>query len=111
MPGTRSLLETIQSLHQATQMIRSGLVSKSRRLTHVNLLFQNTMKGSILNFQLAKGPTSCDCHREQDANGGWLDNRVEGVFIVKTIVLSEPFRNQSSLISLNRPINMFLHFE
>jgi hypothetical protein len=40
-----------------------------------------------------------------------LDNRTEGIRIVKAIALFEPFGNKARLITLNGPICMFLHFE
>ncbi|KAK1599849.1 hypothetical protein QYE76_016696 [Lolium multiflorum] len=79
MPGTRSLLETIQGLHQATQVIRTRRINKPRWLTHINLLIKNAMKKGILNIQLAKRPPTSDSHRKQNTNGGWLDNRVESI--------------------------------
>ena len=77
MPCTRSLLEAIQCLHQAAQMIRTIRISKSRRLTHINLLLKNTMEKGILHIQLAKGPTMCDSQREQNTDGSRLDVMVE----------------------------------
>jgi hypothetical protein len=40
-----------------------------------------------------------------------LDDRTEGIRIVKAIALFEPFGNKACLIALNGPIDMFLHFE
>jgi hypothetical protein len=106
MPGTRSLLETIQGLHEATQMIRTIWISKSRRLTHIYLLIKNTMEESILNIQLTKRPTAGDNHRKQDANGGWLDNRTETILIVNTITLFEPLSHQTSFVTINSAIGL-----
>jgi hypothetical protein len=53
MPGTRCLLETIESLDHTTQMLWLRRINKPRWLTHVHLLLKNNMEESILNIELA----------------------------------------------------------
>jgi hypothetical protein len=56
MPGTRGLLQAIECLHQATEMLRTSKINKTRRLAHVDLFLQYTMEKSILNIHLTKIP-------------------------------------------------------
>jgi hypothetical protein len=58
MPGSRSLFKTIERLFKMTQMLGTGRIDKSRRLMHIDLFLQNSMKKSILNIQLAKRPAT-----------------------------------------------------
>ena len=69
------------------------------------------MKKSILNIKLTKKPTSSNSQREKKSDGSRLDHWTEGVFIVKSKTLSKTTSNQTSLIALNGPIRMLLHFE
>jgi hypothetical protein len=74
MPRTRSLLQSIQSLHKAAEMLRTCMINKAWGLMHINLLLQNSMQKGILHIKLTKGPSSSNSQREQQTNGSGLDN-------------------------------------
>src|SRR4051812_36797580 len=111
MPSTGSLLLTIACFGETTYMIRTTRIRKTRRLSYINLLLQYAMKKSILPIKLTKKPTSSNCKREKKPDGGRLNHRTEGVFVVKTIALSKPYGNKTRFVVLNRPIKMLLHLE
>jgi hypothetical protein len=111
MPGTRCLLETVESLDHTTQMLWLRMINKPRWLTHVHFLLKNTMKESVLNIELAKMPTIRDRERKKQMNSSRFDNRTEGVIVVKTIPLFKPFRHKPRLVPFNRTIRAPLYFE
>jgi hypothetical protein len=85
--------------------------NKSWGLPHVDFFLEKTMKECILDIQLSKTPTSGDRQRQKEPNGGRLDNRTEGVLIVKPMTLFEPLGNKTSFVALDRTVSMFLHLE
>jgi hypothetical protein len=60
MPCTRSLLQAIECLDQATEVLGASRINITRRLSHVYLFLQYAMKESILNIHLTEIPTSSD---------------------------------------------------
>jgi hypothetical protein len=54
------LLEAIECLDQATEVLGASRINITRRLSHVYLFLQNAMKESILNIHLTEIPTSSD---------------------------------------------------
>jgi hypothetical protein len=111
MPGTRSLFETIESLHHATKMIRPRGIMKTWVLTHVDFLLKNTMQEGILNIKLKKMPTIGNSQGGEQTNSRRFDNRAKSIFIVKTIPLLKSFGHESHFVTLNRPISTMLCLE
>jgi hypothetical protein len=87
-------------------MLRTVRINKPRRLAHIDLLLKNTMQKCILNIKLAKGPATSDSKGQQQPNSGRLNNRTEGILVVKTVPLFETLSNESGLVPLNRAICM-----
>jgi hypothetical protein len=85
--------------------------NKSWGLPHVDFFLKKTMKECILNIQLSKTPTAGDCQRQEEPNGGRLDDGTEGVLIVKPMTLFESLGNKTSFVALDGAVSMSLHFE
>ena len=66
-PSSRDLFESINSIYNATHMMRVMRVNKTRGLTHVNLLVKDVMEKSILSFKLMDGPMTMDKTRRMVA--------------------------------------------
>ena len=60
-PSTWSLLEAIKSLLEFAKMPRKARINIPRRLLHINMFLQNSMKRNIFNIKLVKRPSMSDC--------------------------------------------------
>ena len=88
-----------------------SVINKSRWLHHVNLLFKQPMEKSILHIKLSKRPTTRDCKRQEKPNSSRLNNWVECILIVQTMMLLKPLSHKTHFVALNGTICMFLHLE
>lgn len=69
------------------------------------------MKKNILDVELMNRPVVGERQAEDCADGGWFDNWTESLIIVHTRPLSESAKDPTSLISLQRTIEIQLMFE
>jgi hypothetical protein len=58
VPCTWRLFKTVESFIQFTDIPWMIFADKAMRLTHVDLLIENTMEKGILHIELAKAPSS-----------------------------------------------------
>ena len=82
-PSARSLFQPINSLFEATHMMRIMRMKKSRRPAHRNSLSEKAMKKSILNIELMNRPIVCDSNRENKTDSSRENNR--GKSVMKSI--------------------------
>jgi hypothetical protein len=61
IPSSRGLFETIQRTLKSTN--QGGILHKSQRLLHIDLLREITMQECTLHIHLKKGPTLRSCER------------------------------------------------
>jgi hypothetical protein len=64
-----------------------------------------------LNIKLSKVPPSRSCNGQDNANGSCLDHRTECILIVNSIPLFVPFGDNTSFVSLKRPICLLFDFK
>jgi hypothetical protein len=69
------------------------------------------MKERVLHIQLVNALPLRYNKREHKSNCGEFDHRAEGIIIINFILQFESLGNQSSLITVNRPICLALDFE
>jgi hypothetical protein len=84
VPGARGLLQSIERLVHATNIIGSRGVNKTSQLNVVNCLCQGAMKEGILHIKLMNGLGVRQCHSENHLNSCWLDDRAKSLIIINS---------------------------
>ena len=69
------------------------------------------MEESILHVELMDRPVPRVCQGEDSANGGWFDDRDEGLVVINTEALCKSAKDPTSLVSFQGTISMKLVFE
>ncbi|CAL1367485.1 unnamed protein product [Linum trigynum] len=105
-----SLTKTIDGLVKAadTGVTRTG---KALRNFHVNFFLEVTMKKCVVDIQLVKMPSASGSNSNDTANNDELGYWDESVMVINAFDLGEAFRNETSLVALNRPIRVELDLE
>lgn len=60
IPGSRRLLETIQCLAEATDVVRAIRINEARRLRDIYFVGESALEESVVDVQLFYDPTSSD---------------------------------------------------
>ena len=89
-------------------MIRILGIDVALGLSHINLLFQITMKKSILNINLIDVLVGRNNQGQYSSNCGMSNNRTECLIKNDTHLLMKALGNKSSLESLYGTISLFL---
>lgn len=78
-PGPESLFQAIKGFVQLTNIGREVKMGKTWRLGHVHFFVKVTMKKNILHIELTNNLTIGDDKGKNNANNGWLNNRIENL--------------------------------
>jgi hypothetical protein len=62
------------------------------------------MEEGVLHIELLKRPVVGGNNGEHHVDGGWFDNRAEGLIVVDTRALCEPTEDPASLVTVESPI-------
>src|SRR3954468_11979862 len=84
IPGTGRLFETIDSSLQFAHMRRKPSVFKTRRLLHINILREKTMKKCIADINLPQSPSSRNGKGKSQTNSSRLHHWTERITIINT---------------------------
>jgi hypothetical protein len=84
------------------------IILKTRRLLHIDIFREKTMKKCITDIYLSKTPSSRHSKRENQTNCGWLHDWAKGVTIINTMLLSEATGNKACLVLINGAIRSLL---
>lgn len=103
-PGMQSLLETIESFLQLTDMIREMRINVARRLFHIDNFNEMSIEERVHDVKLPKRPLIDPSKRKYNTNSSSLDNRAESVSVVKTKYLRVTFGDKTGLESFNGAI-------
>ena len=98
IPRSRSLLEAVERLVEAANMLGMSRVGEAGRLLAVHLLVKIAVKKGVLDVQLMNRPCARGGDAEDDADGRGLDDGAEGLIKVHTVLLREAAHNPSRLV-------------
>jgi hypothetical protein len=93
MPSMWSLFQAIERANQTTIVIRFSRISKTRRLSHIDLLIKKTIQKGVLNIKLSNMPLTRKSDAKDKSDSRRLDHRTECLIIIQTILLFETFGN------------------
>jgi hypothetical protein len=102
------LLESIERLVEATDMIRTSWIHKPRRLLTVNHLIKVAIEEGILDIKLTNWPKAGDGYVKNQSYSSRLDDRTKSLVVVYTRALRKSTDNPSCLVSSKRPIGVKL---
>ena len=101
--GMRGLLQSIERLVQATNIVGSGGVNKTSWLNAVNYLYQGAMKEGILHIKLMNGLGARQCQSENHPNSCWLDDRAKSLIIINSWTLCKTTKNPPDFYQSREP--------
>src|SRR3954468_6705189 len=107
----RCLFQSINSLLEVANMIRTSWIDEPWRLCHVNSLNKITMKKGILDIQLTEGPATRNGKTEDGTNRSGPDNRTESFIKINTSLLMKTLCYKPGFVALNRTICPMLKFK
>ena len=99
VPRSRGLLEAVQRLVQATDVVGAVGVDEARRLLTLDLLVKIAMEEGILDVELVERPGARYREAEDDADRGRLDDGAECLVKVDPRLLREAANHPSRLVA------------
>jgi hypothetical protein len=98
VPCLRRLLQPIERLVEAVDLVRLRGINKPHRLAIVDCIWESTMYEHILHIKLVDGSGAWDGQGKYCADGGRLDNQAECLIVVDARPLGEAAKNPTSLV-------------
>jgi hypothetical protein len=89
----------------ATNQVRASRVGEARELAAEDYLGESAVEEVILHVELLNGPGTGDSSSEHHANSGRFYNRVEGLVVVDSGVLSETPKDPMGLVEIKGPVS------
>ena len=110
VPSFGSLLQTIQSLVEATHLMFLTWFQKTSWLSYIDFLLQLTIEKSYSNVQLMHFPSKMCPHCSSQPNSYHSRSGSKSLLKFYTLLLSIAFGNKASFQIINRSINFPLDF-
>lgn len=105
------LLQAIEGLGEAIDVMRLGGVDESSGIKTVHLFVQRAVQERVRHIKLVNRPVARRGEGQHGADGGGLDDRREGLAIVDVVALPEAAHDPACLVTLKGSVGLVLVLE